>query len=268
MAEKVVQPSIKARSFNCPHCGALAHQTWYEVSADRIKEDGLPFKLTPEETERLISDVEKSEHDVEPDVKARWRRQSTGEMFLYRRADHAWSDYDVQNLWVSNCFSCKRDTLWLDDRFIWPAARHGPAPNQDLTGEIIRDFEEARSIVGLSPRGAAALARLCIQKLCIFLGEPGKNLNIDIGSLVAKGLDPQVQQALDIVRINGNNAVHPGEIDLRDDQETVMKLFGLINFIADAMVTRPKQMAAIFGSLPPDAKAQIAQRDGGGSKKI
>ena len=144
---------------------------------------------------------------------------------------------------------------------IYPLHSAAEAPNQDLPQEIQEDYEEARLIANFSPRGAAALLRLSVQKLCKHLGEPGKNINTDVASLVAKGLPPKVQEALDSVRVIGNDAVHPGSIDLRDDRETVLKLFKLVNFIAAKMITEPKEIADLYSGLPADKLAGIAQRD-------
>jgi hypothetical protein len=123
------------------------------------------------------------------------------------------------------------------------------------------DFDEASRIVNLSPRGAAALLRLCIQKLCDSLEPTAKDLNDAIGRLVKKGLSVQVQQALDVVRVIGNNAVHPGQIDLKDDKATAIRLFELVNLIAEQMISQPKHVQAMFDSLPDTAKQQIQQRD-------
>lgn len=117
-------------------------------------------------------------------------------------------------------------------------------------------------ILDLSPRGAAALLRLGIQKLCQHLGETGENLYHDIAALVKKGLDVRVQRALDVVRVIGNNAVHPGHIDLRDDRATAEKLFGLVNLIAERMISQPKHVQELYESLPEGARKAIEKRDG------
>jgi Domain of unknown function (DUF4145) len=49
-----------------------------------------------------------------------------------------------------------------------------------------------------------------------------------VASLVRKGLSPVVQQALDAVRVIGNEAVHPETLDLKDDRDTATTLFGLV----------------------------------------
>ncbi len=134
-------------------------------------------------------------------------------------------------------------------------------PNNDLPESIKADYEEAREILNISPRGAAALLRLSIQKLCIHLGEKGKNINEDIGSLVKKGLSGKVQQALDVVRVIGNGAVHPGQIDLKDDIATAAKLFELVNIIAEIMITQPKEIDKLYAGLPDNQLLGIAQRD-------
>jgi hypothetical protein len=164
---------------------------------------------------------------------------------------------------LCRCARCEKFSIWVGQRLLFPPARKVPPANSDLPQDIIRDYEEASEILDRSPRGAAAILRLCIQNLCKLLGEPGANINEDIASLVRKGLSPKVQQALDIVRVVGNNAVHPGQLDLRDDIDTSEKLFGLLNLITDTMITQPKHINEMFNKVVPDSqKSAIAKRDG------
>ena len=78
------------------------------------------------------------------------------------------------------------------------------------------------------------------------------------------GKDIPIQQALDIVRVVGNHAVHPGQIDLKDDQPTAIKLFSLVNLIAEKMISQPKHVKDMYDSiLPQEAKDAIERRDEG-----
>src|SRR3989344_358410 len=119
---------------------------------------------------------------------------------------------------ASRCEHCQRYSIWQGEKMIYPDFSGITPPNQDLSVEIQRDYKEAASITQKSPRGAAALLRLSIQKLCKQLGQPGENINSDIGELVKQGLPVKIQQALDVVRVVGNEAVHPGELNLKDNQ--------------------------------------------------
>jgi hypothetical protein len=129
-----------------------------------------------------------------------------------------------------------------------------------LPGSVKDLYLEAASISSKSPRGASALLRLAIQVLCAELGESGNNINSDISALVKKGLPERVQQALNIVRVTGNNAVHPGQIDV-DDPEVVSNLFELINVIAEYTISMPNRIGSLYGSLPDGAIKQIKKRD-------
>lgn len=80
------------------------------------------------------------------------------------------SDYvsiRLHGLCLSRCYDCGRFSVWPQDRLIFPGDREGPQPISDMPDDVLLDFDEAREIVAFSPRGAAALLRLAIQKLCI-----------------------------------------------------------------------------------------------------
>jgi hypothetical protein len=168
---------------------------------------------------------------------------------------------------VSQCDHCERYSIWHEGALIYPAGHGGPPPHSDMPEDVLEDYREAQSVFGTSARSAAALLRLSLQKLLKHLGEPGENINADIGALVKKGLDANVQRALDIVRIGGNNAVHPGELDLRDDQQTVMQLFRLVNLVVQQMITQPREIEALWTKMPQAAKDGVVARDKGKERK-
>jgi hypothetical protein len=173
-------------------------------------------------------------------------------------------NYNLPNNDIINfciCEHCKSWSYWYKERMIVPCEAPVSPAHVDMPEECLSDYNEARSIVALSPRGSAALIRLALQKLMTVLGEKGKNINDDIGSLVQKGLPIQVQQALDYCRVVGNNAVHPGEIELNDTPEIAHHLFAMINFIVEDRIARPKQIESLYSLLPEGAKEAIEKRD-------
>lgn len=162
---------------------------------------------------------------------------------------------------VSKCSHCGDFLLWHDGKLIYPRTTAAEPPNEDLSEEIKELYSEAALILNDSPRAAAALLRLALQLLLKEVGGKGKSIDADIKAIVAGGIDSQVQKAMDIVRVFGNNGAHPGEIQLNEDPELVKKMFELINFIATKMITSKKEIDSLFDGLPDGAKEAIRRRD-------
>lgn len=204
-----IAPRKGLTAFNCPFCGAYAHQQWYKLYGEDEEVDS-----------------------VETNLEATW----------------------------SAC--CEKTAVWSKDKLVYPLASSAPLPSPDMPADVAVDFNEARDVLGVSPRSSAALLRLALQKLCKHMGQRGDNINADIGSLVSSGqISPKIQQALDYVRIVGNNAVHPGELDLRDDLATAHTLFAVLNLIITETITRPRELDELYKSLPEGARKAVEKRD-------
>ena len=162
---------------------------------------------------------------------------------------------------VTQCQHCDQFAVWYLNNLVYPNATAAPLPEEDMPDEIKEDFKEARQVFPISSRSSAALLRLVIQKLCKHLGYSGENINDDIRKMVANGLDTLIQQAFDAVRVIGNESVHPGQIDLRDDPNTALQLFNLINFIIVEMITKPRRVQEIYSKLPQVKLKRIIERD-------
>lgn len=169
--------------------------------------------------------------------------------------------FNLTSFSAARCSHCNFYTIWKEKAMVFPSIGAVEHPNPDIPNEIKLLYNEARDIVSRSPRGAAALLRLGLQQLCVHLGEKGKNINEDIESLVKKGLPIAVQQALDIIRVTGNHAVHPGTINFDDTVENAYALFGLTNFVCNHFITNPKIVGEFYNKLPDKDKANITKRD-------
>jgi hypothetical protein len=185
------------------------------------------------------------------------------------------SNWNEAMLHVVYCVHCSEQTVWRnvqrhdgvwlseEGKMIWPRDRVGAPPHADMPQEVKIDYVEAQSICAQSPRGAAALLRLCIDKLArLLLGAAATDkINTNIGLLVQAGLPPQIQQALDIVRVVGNNAVHPGELSADDVASVASRLFDLVNAIVHERIERPREMAKLYAVIPENAMDGIEKRD-------
>jgi len=222
-----VAPEFKKTAFNCPYCHAYASMSWSQLS-------------------RAINQL--------------------------LHVLQSKPNLEATPIHACCCTHCHKYSYWFSEgtsvvpkagtgKMIIPQQTIAPFPHPDMPDSVKKDYEEAREICSSSHRGAAALLRLAIQNLCKELGERGKNINDDIGSLVKKGLPVEIQQALDIIRVVGNNAVHPGELNSDDVYEAAISLFSLINAIVEERISKPRKLRELFEKLPEGARNSIEKRD-------
>jgi len=192
-----------------------------------------------------ISQVEKTTHRFQSD--------------LY---DTGGGTMSIRNqLTIHKCQCCGKKIIWIDNIYAYPDIIAEEA-NPDMPESVKQLYEEAGLIYNKSPRAACALLRLAIDRLCNELGENDRDINKNIGALVKKGLPQSVQQALDVVRVVGNKAVHPGQIDFDvDDKGTATMLMRLLNIIVDRMITEPNEIDSLYQGLPESVKESIEKRD-------
>ena len=105
------------------------------------------------------------------------------------------------------------------------------------------------------------MLRLVIEKILDQI-EPGSGtINQKIGKLVQKELDEKIKKALDVVRVIGDNAVHPLHMDLQDDEKTASALFDIVNIIVNRTISSTKKIDELYSKLPDTALDQITKRD-------
>lgn len=177
----------------------------------------------------------------------------------YERQEEWQVRIDDNKVEYSLCSHCEKPTFWLQERILYPNRGTFPSANEDLPDKVKAIYNEAGAIAHHSPRAACALLRLAVQILLKELGEKG-SINDAIGNLVRNGLDTEIQQALDTVRVTGNHAVHPGEIVFDDDTDTG-GFFELINSVVYDLITIPKKREKMYAKLPQKDRDHIAKRD-------
>lgn len=167
---------------------------------------------------------------------------TTGGFHSYKQGD------DIRYISVCRCQQCGFISFWVEGQLLWPLKTNIELPIEEMPENIRELYEEARNIFDLSPKGACAILRLALQKLCNQIAEKPEDTKIDetIKYLVAKGLPPSLQKSMDTIRVIGNEAVHPGQINIDDNKNIASALFKLMNIIVEKMIVEPKQIDDIY----------------------
>lgn len=241
MTQRRDAPATGKDAFDCPYCGAYAHQTWHRTELRSVPADAVqrPSSETVILLEQLAFSFQVlAQHGVGTQVTA------------------------ASGLYASRCSRCDAVALWYDHRLIWPRTGAAPSAHAGLP-EAVKDlYEEAAAIADDSPRGAAAVLRLAADTLCRALVPNKKSLNDCIAELVERGLDDETRQGLDAVRVLGNRAVHTQAWAVSDDDaRTVADLFRVVNRIAETLADRPGEVERLYRNLPSEERAKIEKRD-------
>lgn len=245
-----MEPEYSKPKFLCPRCGVVAKQEWEDFES--------LSKVAGSVQNQFFLSYRSRIQDYQQDAISLFLKE------FQNRCPRVLENHMPREVSFSTCQSCDESSIWMNSELVYPRQIAIDPPNTDLEEGIKDIYSEAASIVGDSPKGAAALLRLALQKVLVQIGEPGKNINDDIKTLVSKGLSPKIQKALDFVRVVGNNAVHPGQISIDDNRDVATKMFRLLNLIADEMITRPKEIDDLYDDVIPDeTKEHIKKRDGG-----
>lgn len=217
------------KSFTCPYCGAFSQQNWAHIEiADNMYQDT-----------KILMNV--NSNDIE-------------EM--------------EESISLSTCQSCGKYHVWHNNVIIVPKTSSINMPVDDMPNEVKLLYNEAKDVFPLSPKSSCALLRLALQTLCNTLLEKDVQLNDAIKELVNKGLPVMVQQALDSIRVIGNNAVHPGEINIDDNKDIAATLFMLLNLIVEKIIIEPKKVQEVYMRLPEGVRTAIEKRDQVETKKV
>ena len=152
--------------------------------------------------------------------------------------------------------------LWWGNELVVPSSGFGVEPHELMPETVATDFREASEIATKAPRAAAALLRLALERLLRQTTGTTKMLDKLIEELVANGVPQIVSDAMDIVRVHGNDAIHSAsEIDLSDDLETVTTLANLVNYIVEEQIARPALIADKFNKLPASKREAALTRN-------
>ena len=221
-----VKPRLGAESFSCPYCNTVAHQDWYSLFL--TPENAAEVRvLTPETVNVGTLRQDDAQRDKIKEIDQFVERLKKNALtYEYQKHPHPLK-VKMANLHISNCHSCNGFSLWVGGLLVFPT-------RIDKTPELVEeDLEEAAAILNKFPRGAAALMRVCIQKLVPLLEDNGKEFNQRVSSLVRKGLEMEMQQAEEVLQVLRGDSAQLNSLESQADRETALRLLDSLKAVLE-----------------------------------
>lgn len=213
---KYIRPTVINESFTCPHCDVTAKQRWYMNT-----------------TAYAVCDFTNGHY---------------GENEYMGQTNNP----ELRQWAFSQCDACNKLAVWHGDEMLYPTTCSVMEPSADMPADVKSLYLEAASVLNLSPRSAAALLRLALQKLLNqVLGVEAKSaINDNIKLLKEKSVSASLIKALDVIRVFGNESVHPGTIELEDSPDDAEYLFVVLNMIVEQFFTQQRRLEELFEQIP------------------
>ena len=137
MSQPHEEPAIGKDAFDCPSCGAFAHQTWHRTELRNVPADAVE---PPSDTTIFLEQVA-------------FNRQVLAQKGVGLNVTVA------RGLYASRCDRCHALALWFDDRRIWPRTGAAPPADAGLPDAVRKLYDEAAVIAeGLAAGGGGAVA--------------------------------------------------------------------------------------------------------------
>lgn len=224
------EPKYKSTAFVCPNCSAYAQQQW-------------EFIVT----------------------KTNYGSNQFGENVHYDVYQLSSDNHSPNNkgLAFSDCQLCGGKSVWLDGSMIYPVSSCIENPRELMPDDVKEIYNEAREVYRVSPRSSAALLRLALEILLPQLGAKKSNINNMIAQLVSeKKAFLQVQKAMDVLRVIGNDALHPGIINIEkeDSKPISLALFKMLNYIIVETKESEEMVDGMYSVLPESLREKINER--------
>jgi len=166
-------------------------------------------------------------------------------------------------IWSSHCSHCNQRSFWEEEGkiIIFPFVKKQQI-NPDLNEKIKDTLKQAILILEDSPPAAAAMLRLSLEMICDELNAEGGNLFEKICSIYEKEHIKVSTRAMHLVRIIVGNSIHfPPKIDLGDSEEIAKTLLGLIDIIAERVLTEPKKINDLWAKIPESKRLEIEKNE-------
>jgi hypothetical protein len=225
------EPQLGTESFSCPHCNTVAHQDWYSLFLK--PENATEVRILTPETVNVgtLRQGDGQRDNIKEIDQFIERLKKTQLTYEYQKHPHPLK-VKMANLHISNCHSCNGFSLWVGGLLVFPT-------RIDKTPELVEDdLDEAAAILDKFPRGATALMRVCIQKLVHLLEENGNALNQRVSSLVRKGLEMEMQQAMEVLQVLRLDPVQLNPLESQADRETALRFLDSLKEVLERRMSQ------------------------------